>query len=170
VRRTPSHPVNPYIQNGFMADLYLSMVRKGSYSLLRKMVEHLLHSHLSCPVPERLHLPHPYGILAGRTCKLGEDVTLGHFCTLGPKDPWYQGDSWENIYPTLEEGVIVSAGAKVLGPIVVGAWSVIGANAVLTEDVPAFSTVFGHNRILRSTEGGPPPVKRYLEAREKAKK
>jgi serine O-acetyltransferase len=70
----------------------------------------------------------------------------------------------------LEEGVVVSTGAKVLGPITVGAWSVIGANAVLTEDVPPFSTVFGHNRILRSTEGGPPPVKRYLEAREKAKK
>jgi serine acetyltransferase len=86
-----------------------------------------------------------------------------HFCSLGPKDPWYQGDTREKIHPTLEEGVYVSMGAMILGPVVVGAWSVIGANAVVTEDVPAFSTVFGNNRILRSNVGGPPQVRRYLE-------
>ena len=88
-----------------------------------------------------------------------------HFSTLGPKDPWYQGDVTVPIHPILEEGVYVSMGAKVLGPITVGAWSVIGANAVVTEDVPPFSTVFGQNRILRSTEGGPPQVRKYLESR-----
>ena len=88
------------------------------------------------------------------------------FSNLGPKDPWYQGDTWENLYPILEEGVYVSMGAKVLGPITIGAWSVIGANAVVTEDIPPFSTVFGNNRILRSTEGGPPAVRRYLESRK----
>jgi len=90
-----------------------------------------------------------------------------HFCTLGPKDPWYQGTTMENVYPTLEEGVYVSMGAKVLGPVTIGAWTVIGANAVVTEDIPPFATVFGNNRILRATDGGPPPVKRYLESRKK---
>jgi len=122
---------------------------------------------ISCPVPERLYIPHPYGILAGGTSQIGEDVTLMQFCLLGPKDPWYQGDTMENVYPTLEEGVYVSAGAKVLGPVRIGAWSVIGANAVVTEDIPPFATVFGNNRILRATEGGPPPVRRYLESRKK---
>ena len=149
-----------------MADFYLNLVRKGSSSYLRKLIEHILHTVLSCPVPERLHLPHPFGIIAGRSSRIGEDVTLMHFCTLGPKDPWYQGEGWNNMYPTLEEGVYVSMGAKVLGPITIGAWSVIAANAVVSEDIPPFSTVFGQNRILRSTEGGPPAIRRYLEARK----
>jgi len=111
-------------------------------------------------------MPHPFGVITGPTCKIGEDVTLMQFASLGPKDPWYQGDTWENLYPILEEGVYVSMGAKILGPVTIGAWSVIGANAVVTEDIPPFSTVFGNNRVLRSTEGGPPPVKKYLESRK----
>ena len=87
-------------------------------------------------------------------------------CLLGGKDPWYQGTTLENVYPKLEEGAYISAGAKVLGPVTVGAWSVIGANAVVTEDVPPFSTVVGNNRILCTTEGGSPQVKRYLESRK----
>jgi serine acetyltransferase len=70
------------------------------------------------------------------------------FPLLGPKDPRYQRNTLENLYPTLEEGVYISAGAKVLGPTTIGAWSVIGANAVVTEDCPPFATVFGNNRIL----------------------
>jgi serine acetyltransferase len=88
------------------------------------------------------------------------------FSLLGPKDPWYQGDTWENLYPILEEGVYISPGAKVLGPVRIGAWTVIGANAVVTEDIPAFATVIGMNRVLRVVEGGPPPVKKYLESRK----
>jgi serine O-acetyltransferase len=131
------------------------------------LLEHVLCTQITGSLPQRLHLPHPYGILTGSTCRIGEDVTLMHFVSLGPKDPWYQKETLENVYPILEEGVYVSMGAKVLGPITIGAWSVIGANAVVSEDVPPFSTVFGHNRILRSTEGGPPPVKQYLESRKK---
>ncbi len=167
MKRTPVHPVNPHIRNGFVADFYLNLVRKGGCHRLRRILEYVLHTEITSALPERLHLPHPYGILVGGTCKIGEDVTLMHFCSLGPKDPWYQGDVREKIHPTLEEGVYVSMGAMVLGPVTVGAWSVIGANAVVTEDVPPFSTVFGQNRILRSTEGGPPQVKKYLDSRKK---
>ena len=87
-------------------------------------------------------------------------------CDLGPNDPWYQGTTLDNKWPTLEEGVYVSMGAKVLGPVRIGAWSVIAANAVVTEDIPPFSTVFGNNRILRTTEGGPPQIRKYLESRK----
>jgi len=167
VKRTPVHPINPYIQNGYVADFYLHLVRTKRHYRLRRILEHVLHCQIAGSIPERLHLPHPFGILTGQTCKIGEDVTLMQFCLLGPKDPWYQGDTWENLYPTLEEGVCVSPGAKVLGPITIGAWSVIAANAVVTEDIPPFATVFGQNRILRATEGGPPPVKKYLESRKK---
>jgi serine acetyltransferase len=166
VKRTPVHPVNPHIRNGFVADFYLSLVRTGSFRRFRRILEHILHTEIRGTLPERLHLPHPYGILTGSSTAIGEDVTLMHFCSLGPKDPWYQGDGTEQMHPVLEEGVYVSMGAMVLGPVKIGAWSVIAANAVVTEDVPPFSTVFGNNRTLRSTDGGSPPVKRYLESRK----
>jgi serine acetyltransferase len=167
VKRTPAHPINRYIRNGFAADFYLNILRSGRFYWLRRILEHVLCTEITSSIPERLHIPHPYGVLVGPTAKIGEDVTLMQFSLLGPKDPWFQGDSLENVYPTLEEGAYISAGAKVLGPITIGAWSVIAANAVVTEDVPAFSTVFGNNRILRATDGGPPPVKKYLESRKK---
>jgi serine acetyltransferase len=167
MKRTPVHPVNPYIRNGFAADFYLQLVRKGGFRWLRRAMEHFLATEIKGTLPQRLHLPHPYGIFTGSTCQMGEDVTLMHFCSLGPKDPWYQGDMKEKMHPTLEEGVYVSMGAMVLGPVTVGAWTVVAANAVVTQDVPPFSTVFGTNRVLRTTEGGPPPVKRYLESRNK---
>lgn len=167
IKRTPVHPINPYIRNPYLADLYLAFARSGRYRPFRRCLEYFLHTQVCGTLPERLYLPHPFGILTGPTCVIGEDVTLMHFCSLGPKDPWYQGDWKERVYPTLEEGVYVSMGAMVLGPITIGAWSVIAANAVVTQDVPPFSTVFGNNRILRATEGGPPPVRKYLEARKK---
>lgn len=167
MKRTPVHPVNPYIRNGFVADYYLNLVRKGGFIWIRKVFEHVLHLQLGGSLPDRLHLPHPFGIITGPTSKIGEDVTLMQFCLLGPKDPWYQGATLENVYPTLEEGAYVSAGAAVLGPVTIGAWSVIGANAVVTEDIPPFSTVFGNNRILRATGGGPPQLKKYLDSRKK---
>ena len=170
MKRTPKHPVNPHIRNGYLADLYLNTVRGKKNKAIQRLLEHLMHTQLGGKIPSRLHLPHPYGIFTGATCNISEDVTLMHFCTLGPKDPWFQGDQAnpdEPIHPTLEEGVYVSMGAKVLGPVRVGAWSVIGANAVVTEDIPPFSTVFGNNRILRSNDKAPPPVQEYLDRRNR---
>jgi serine acetyltransferase len=168
MKRTPAHPINPYIRNTFVGDFYLNLLRKGSFCWFRRILEHILHTEISGSLPERLYIPHPYGVNTGGTSKIGEDVTLMHFSCLGPNDPWFQGDITKPIHPILEEGVYVSMGAKILGPVTIGAWSVIGANAVVTEDIPPFSTVFGYNRILRSTDGGPPPVKKYLESRAKA--
>ncbi len=145
----------------------MNLKRKNRFRWLSRCIEHLLCTEIYPKLPERLYIPHPYGVLAAANSKIAENVTLMQFSLLGPKDPWYQGNTMELNYPTLEEGVYVSAGAKVLGPITIGAWSVIGANAVVTEDVPPFSTVFGNNRILRATDGGAPPIKRYLESRQK---
>jgi serine acetyltransferase len=167
MHRTPVHPINSYIRNSFAGDFYLNLRRKNRFRYFTRLLEHVLCTEISARIPERLYIPHPYGILTGSTSKIGENVTLMQFSLLGPKDPWYQGNTMEGVYPTLEEGVYVSAGAKVLGPITIGAWSVIGANAVVTEDIPPFSTVFGNNRVLRATDGGPPQIKRYLESRNK---
>jgi serine acetyltransferase len=170
MKRTPVHPINPFIRNGVVADFYLSLVRKGRYVMFRRLLEHVLHTQVMmiAPLPQRLYLPHPFGVIVGQNCKLAEDVTLMQWSLLGPNNPWFQGTSEEILHPTLEEGAYVSSGAAVLGAITIGAWSVIGVNAVVTEDVPPFSTVFGNNRILRSTDGGAEPVKRYLAAKGRA--
>jgi len=165
MKRTPVHPINRYIQNGFVADFYLRLVRTGNFRWVRRALEYILHTQITGTLPERLHLPHPFGIITGKSCVLGEDVTLMQFCNIIPKDPWYQGEMTEKMHPTLGEGVYVSAGAVVLGSVTIGAWSVIGANAVVTRDVPPFSTVVETNRIIRTTDGGPPQIKKYLESR-----
>ena len=170
MKRTPPHPINPHITNPRLADFYLNLVRSGRFKSLRRIIETVLGSEIKCPPPKHLYIPHPFGVLAASAARVGEYVTLMQFSLLGPKDPWYQGESLENLYPTLEEGVYISAGAKILGPVRIGAWSVIGANAVVTEDIPPYSTVFGHNRILRTNAEPPPPVKKYLDSRNAGQK
>ena len=159
MKRTPAHPINPHIRNGKVADFYLNLLRAGNMRWLRRFLEYFLAIEIGGSIPKRLHIPHPFGILTGGGCKIGEDVTLMQYSQLGPKDPWFQGETRENEYPTLEDGVYVSPGAKILGPVTVGAWSVIGANAVVTQDIPRYATVFGNNRILRVAEEGPRPYK-----------
>lgn len=143
----PIHPRNPWISNGRLAQLYLWSLRGGT-SLLAKLLGQFLGSEINCPLPKRLFLPHPYGIIVGRHSRLSDDVTLMHQVTLGGIDPWCNRTSLENEYPKLEEGVYVGAGAKILGGVTIGAWAIVGANAVVTQDVPAAATVVGHNRIL----------------------
>ncbi len=76
--------------------------------------------------------------MIGETAVIGDDVTLYHGVTLG-------GTSWApgKRHPTIESGVLVGAGAKILGPITVGARSRIGANSVVIEDIPPEMTVVG---------------------------
>jgi len=78
------------------------------------------------------------GIVIGETAEIGDDVTLYHGVTLG-------GTSWNKgkRHPTLEDGVIVGAGAKILGPFTVGAGAKIGSNAVVTREVPPGATAVG---------------------------
>ena len=78
------------------------------------------------------------GIVIGETAEVGDDVTLYQGVTLG-------GTSWNKgkRHPTLEDGVVVGAGAKVLGPFTVGAGAKIGSNAVVTKAVPAGATAVG---------------------------
>src|SRR5699024_5248742 len=81
---------------------------------------------------------HGLGIVIGETAELGDDVTLYQGVTLG-------GTSWNKgkRHPTLEDGVVVGAGAKVLGPFTVGAGAKIGSNAVVTKAVTAGATAVG---------------------------
>ena len=94
--------------------------------------------HPGAQIGRRVFIDHGMGVVIGETAQVGDDVTLYHGVTLG-------GTSWNKgkRHPTLGKGVVIGAGAKVLGPITVGDGAKIGCNAVVVKDVPANATVVG---------------------------
>jgi serine O-acetyltransferase len=94
--------------------------------------------HPGAVIGRRFFIDHGMGVVIGETAELGDDVMLYHGVTLGGRTR----DHGKR-HPTLEDGVAVGAGAKVLGPITIGAGSVIGANAVVTRDAGPDSVLVG---------------------------
>ncbi|MBR2514077.1 MAG: serine O-acetyltransferase [Halomonas sp.] len=94
--------------------------------------------HPGATIGRRFFIDHGMGVVIGETALVGDNVTLYQGVTLG-------GTSWNKgkRHPTLEDGVIVGAGAKILGPFTVGAGAKIGSNAVVTKEVPPGATVVG---------------------------
>ena len=102
-----------------------------------------------------LFIDHGMGTVIGETAEIGANVTLYHNVTLG-------GVSWEKVkrHPTLEDHVVVGAGAQVLGPITIGAHSRIGANSVVVKDVPPHSVVVGIPGRTKARNGDMPETER----------
>jgi len=94
--------------------------------------------HPGAVIGERFFIDHGMGVVIGETAEIGDDVTLYQGVTLGG----VSGQPGKR-HPTLEDGVIVGAGAAVLGPFTVGKRARIGSNAVVLEAVPADTTVVG---------------------------
>jgi len=94
--------------------------------------------HPGATIGRRFFIDHGMGVVIGETAEIGDDVMLYHGVTLGGTS-LKQGKR----HPTLEDGVIVGAGAKILGPVTIGANARIGANAVVVKDVPAGATAIG---------------------------
>jgi len=94
--------------------------------------------HPGATIGRRFFIDHGMGVVIGETTEIADDVTLYHGVTLG-------GTTWvaEKRHPTLEQGVVVGAGAKILGPITIGEQSRIGSNSVVLKEVPPHSTVVG---------------------------
>jgi serine O-acetyltransferase len=117
---------------------------EAGWPTLARFISHIgrlltgIEIHPAAKVGRRVFIDHGMGCVIGETAEVGDDVTLYHGVTLG-------GVSLEKTkrHPTLEAGVIVGAGAKVLGPITVGAGARIGANAVVLKDVPPGVTMLG---------------------------
>lgn len=95
--------------------------------------------HPGATIGRRFFIDHGMGVVIGETAVIGDDVTLYHGVTLG-------GTSWNKgkRHPTLENGVVIGAGAKVLGPITMGAGAKVGSNAVVVRDVPGGATAVGN--------------------------
>src|SRR5689334_13802548 len=94
--------------------------------------------HPGATIGRRVFIDHGMGVVIGETAEIGDDCTLYHGVTLG-------GVSWNKgkRHPTLGKGVVVGAGAKILGPFVVGDGAKIGSNSVVVKAVPAGATVVG---------------------------
>ena len=94
--------------------------------------------HPGANIGRRLFIDHGMGVVIGETAVVGDDVMLYHGVTLGGRTR-----ASGKRHPTLGDGVAVGAGAKILGPVTIGAGSVVGANAVVTRDAPADSVLVG---------------------------
>ncbi|MCE2947544.1 MAG: serine O-acetyltransferase [bacterium] len=94
--------------------------------------------HPAAIIGRRFFIDHGMGVVIGETAVIGDDCTLYHGVTLG-------GTSWQKgrRHPTLGDGVIVGAGAKILGPIMIGRGARIGSNAVVVHEVPPMATAVG---------------------------
>jgi serine O-acetyltransferase len=123
--------------------------------------------HPAAKIGKRFFIDHGVGVVIGETAEIGNDVTLYHGVTLG-------GVSWNNgkRHPTLEDGVTVGAGAKVLGPFTVGKNAKIGSNAVVVKPVPAGATMVGSAARMISDhhdEKGNPLTTKVQDAKQQEK-
>ncbi|MBC2681210.1 serine O-acetyltransferase EpsC [Corynebacterium anserum] len=94
--------------------------------------------HPGATIGRRFFIDHGMGVVIGETAEIGDDVMLYHGVTLGGSELVQR-----KRHPTIGNGVMVGAGAKVLGPITIGEGSAIGANAVVTKDAPPHSILTG---------------------------
>ncbi len=111
--------------------------------------------HPGASIGRRFFIDHGMGVVIGETAVIYDDVTIYHGVTLGGTSPNKGKDHPANQgkrHPTLKKGVVVGAGAKVLGPFVVGEGARIGSNAVVVREVPAGATVVGiPGRVVKKT-------------------
>jgi serine O-acetyltransferase len=103
--------------------------------------------HPGASIGRRVFIDHGMGVVIGETAEIGDDCTLYHGVTLG-------GTSWSagKRHPTLGRNVVVGAGAKILGPILVGDNAKVGSNAVVVRDVPPGATAVGIPARVTSAE------------------
>ena len=119
---------------------------KGELYFLARLVNHLsrfltaIDIHPGAAVGRNFFIDHGF-VVIGETATIGDDVTIYQQVTLGGTNPT-DGVAGKR-HPTIEDGVIIGSGAQILGPITVGARARIGANSVVTKDVPPGATMVG---------------------------
>ena len=101
--------------------------------------------HPAAKIGKNFFIDHGMGVVIGETSEIEDNVTLYHSVTLGGISPSTNSGEQRGIkrHPTLKNNVVVGSGAQVLGPIIVGEFAKIGANAVVTRDVPEHAIMVG---------------------------
>jgi len=101
--------------------------------------------HPKAKIGKNLFIDHGMGVVIGETSEIGKNVTIYHNVTLGGIAPSINSNDQRNTkrHPTLEDNVVVGSGAQILGPIIIKKNSLVGANAVVTKDVPENAVMIG---------------------------
>ncbi|MDC0891031.1 DapH/DapD/GlmU-related protein [Candidatus Pelagibacter sp.] len=101
--------------------------------------------HPGAKIGKNLFIDHGMGVVIGETSDIGDNVTIYHMATLGGIAPSINSNDQRYIkrHPTIEDEVVIGSGAQVLGPVTVGRCAKIGANAVITKDVPEKAVMVG---------------------------
>ena len=101
--------------------------------------------HPKAKIGKNLFIDHGMGVVIGETSEIGDNVTIYHMATLGGIAPSINSNNQRNIkrHPTIGDEAVIGSGAQVLGPITVGRCAKIGANAVVTKDVPEKAVMVG---------------------------
>ena len=101
--------------------------------------------HPKAKIGKNLFIDHGMGVVIGETSEIGDNVTIYHMVTLGGIAPSINSNDQRNIkrHPTIEDNAVIGSGAQVLGPVTVGRFAKIGANAVITKDVPEKAVMVG---------------------------
>ncbi len=123
---------HPLWQRGGRARLPARLLSQFSRSLTGVEI------HPGATIGARFFIDHGMGVVIGETAEVGDDVMLYHGVTLG-------GRSMDPVkrHPTVHDGAVLGAGARILGPVVIGAGAQIGANAVVVKDIPAGAIATG---------------------------
>ena len=101
--------------------------------------------HPKAKIGKNLFIDHGMGVVIGETSEIGNNVTIYHMATLGGISPSINSNDQRQVkrHPTLKDNVVVGSGAQVLGPIIVGENAKIGANAVVTKNIPENAVMVG---------------------------
>jgi len=101
--------------------------------------------HPKAKIGKNLFIDHGMGVVIGETSEIKDNVTIYHMVTLGGIAPSINSDDQRDVkrHPTLENNAVIGSGAQVLGPVIVGENAKVGANAVITKDVPANAVMIG---------------------------
>ena len=124
---------------------------KAGFSLIARIVSQSsrfltgIEIHPAAKIGKNFFIDHGMGVVIGETAEIEDNVTLYHSVTLGGISPSTNSGEQRGIkrHPTLKNNVVVGSGAQVLGPIIVGEFAKIGANAVVTRDVPEHAIMVG---------------------------
>ena len=139
---------------GFHALIYHRFANRAwraDYRLVGRLVSHVgrmltgIEIHPGAMIGGRLVIDHGSGVVIGETSEIGDDVTIYQGVTLGGIAPAVDSGAQANQkrHPTIKDGVIIGSGAQILGPITIGEGARIGANSVVTRDVPSGVTAVG---------------------------
>lgn len=130
----------------FAHRLWAKPALRGPARILTQLTRFLtgIEIHPGATIGRRFFIDHGMGVVIGETAEVGDDVMIYHGVTLG-------GRTMQQVkrHPTIGDRVTIGAGAKILGPLTVGDDSAIGANAVVTRDVPAGSIATGIPAVVR---------------------